>query len=829
MMAQSGQPLEPRVMVGMYTSAAQLHLMAGKTDRAIERIDQALDLCRQHELGQSAEYTLMTAGNILGKLDEDAASAFLAAQFKAGGENRSFQTSALKIFGQQLIGSGKLVPAIRVQHDYVKLVQTDSPESIDEIEALLTYGQSCLAAKIFDLGTPALKRAKQLAEKLNQPELVARTSFQFGVGLIGAGEYKLARDILMGQAKQSLAVGEDLMLPSVLTSLARAQIRLEEFDEAKETIAILQTKFAGTISDGIAQGFLATIHLAETLKNPNLDATGKKAAILKLKQLQQAAIEKKQQAMKTNSTPEMTSLMTAPDQMALAASCLLDGDGAAAEANLKLVEKSIDVYERSFQTAVNAGAMNQDVAAVSIADQRASVAEFRQQILVKSKKFEDALLVAERSRGTTQADLMRNKLGVDAATEKADPITLDRLKAIASDQRTTFIVYSLVHAFSREVRFLFDENQPAANPKELYCWIVKPEGAVAFKSVPLRVPINTLINQARAEIQKQPAAEVADPDTSPEPAGDHAIESDDVDKNKPTTSAKTGEGAMRMLHQLLIESLADQLPDDPNFRLTFVPQGSLFLVPFAALPDADGLPLIQQHTISVSPSIEILDLAKKQHEASQRAGLKDILIVGNPTMPAYQSRPDRAPSPLNPLKGAEAEAKYLGERLNVTPLIGEAASESAVVKRMEQARFIHLATHGLLESENLFAQSYLSAIALGPDAGEDGFLTVRETMKLQLQAEMAVLSACDTGRGKISGDGVIGLSRGYISAGVPTIVVSLWPVSDAATMVLMSLYYEAMLTGADKAAALRTAMLQTRKQFPNAREWAPFTIYGYAR
>ncbi len=179
------------------------------------------------------------------------------------------------------------------------------------------------------------------------------------------------------------------------------------------------------------------------------------------------------------------------------------------------------------------------------------------------------------------------------------------------------------------------------------------------------------------------------------------------------------------------------------------------------------------------------------------------------------------------LPGAEAEAKYFGELLKVQPLIGDAASETAVVSRMQNARIIHLATHGLLEAESLYKRSTLSAIALGPSEAEDGFLNVRGTMRMKLGAELAVLSACDTGRGKISGDGVIGLSRGYIAAGVPSIVVSLWPVSDQATKDLMASFHQEMLAGANKAAALRAAMLETRKKFPAANAWAPFTIYGY--
>ena len=102
-------------------------------------------------------------------------------------------------------------------------------------------------------------------------------------------------------------------------------------------------------------------------------------------------------------------------------------------------------------------------------------------------------------------------------------------------------------------------------------------------------------------------------------------------------------------------------------------------------------------------------------------------------------------------------------------------------------------------------------------------------MELDLNAEMAVLSGCDTGRGRISGDGVIGLARGYISAGIPTVVVSLWPVSDNSTAILMAVYYKELLGGVGKAAALRTAMLKTRERFASPHAWAAFTLYGYSR
>ena len=91
-----------------------------------------------------------------------------------------------------------------------------------------------------------------------------------------------------------------------------------------------------------------------------------------------------------------------------------------------------------------------------------------------------------------------------------------------------------------------------------------------------------------------------------------------------------------------------------------------------------------------------------------------------------------------------------------------------------------------------------------------------------------VLSACDTGRGRISGDGVIGLSRSLISAGVPSVLVSLWSVPDAPTEQLMTEFYQNQQKNPDKAQALRQAMLKIMKKHPNPRDWAAFTLIGEA-
>jgi CHAT domain-containing protein len=128
-------------------------------------------------------------------------------------------------------------------------------------------------------------------------------------------------------------------------------------------------------------------------------------------------------------------------------------------------------------------------------------------------------------------------------------------------------------------------------------------------------------------------------------------------------------------------------------------------------------------------------------------------------------------------------------------------------------------------------QGVPGAIALAPSGtGElnDGLLTSNEIFDMKLNAELVVLSACDTGRGDITGDGVIGLSRSLISAGVPSVIVSLWTIPDAPTALLMTEFYRNLKGNPDKAQALRQAMLTTMKQQPNPYKWAAFTLVGEA-
>lgn len=424
---------------------------------------------------------------------------------------------------------------------------------------------------------------------------------------------------------------------------------------------------------------------------------------------------------------------------------------------------------------------------ISLAETQINTYQLLQEVLVAQGKAEAALEVSERGRSRAFVELLSQRLQKsESPANSIAPPNLQQIRQIAKSHNATLVQYSTIW------------NQ------KLYAWVIKPTGEIAFRQVDIQAKL---------------------PDETSLAAFVRLVRSDDLGTRGLGRVAKASPQSpdgLKDLHRLLIQPIADLLPTNPADRVIFIPQGSLFLVPFAALKDSSGKYLVEQHTLLTAPSIQVLDLTRQKKAARQQ--VSDRLIVGNPTMPSVSLEPGEPAEQLSELPGAEAEARAIAQLLNVPMLTGDRATKATVTQKMATAKLIHLATHGLLDDRRGLG----SAIALAPSGSDNGLLTAEEILNLKLNADLVVLSACDTGRGKITGDGVIGLSRSLISAGVPSVVVSLWAVPDAPTSALMTQFYQNLQQNPDKAQALRQAMLTTLKQHPNPRDWAAFTLIGEA-
>jgi CHAT domain-containing protein len=479
------------------------------------------------------------------------------------------------------------------------------------------------------------------------------------------------------------------------------------------------------------------------------------------------------------------------DRTKLAFFLLRSGRLQEAEKSLELALEEYDLWYKRYRTSVDSGRLSTDRS--NLAGQNSFAAPYRllQEIYIARDRPGDALEASESGRARAFSQLMARRL-----EDRSHPLiefsspNLEEIKAIAKAEQTTIVEYSIIfdvnhHVFTNTNRY---KSQRVA--QKLYIWVVKPTGEIHFREVPLEGDLVKLVRQARGLISS----------------------------SKQLT--RRLQVSLQKLHGVLVEPIADLLPTDPSDRVTFIPQEMLFYVPFPALTDLNGQSLIEKHTILTAPSIQVLSLSR-QIEERLKPNSK-AFVLGNPDMPTLPRTPHTEPYILAPLPGSETEAKKIAQMFNVSPLLGSAATKDRAIAKMEEAGIIHIATHGLLDRSGL-----LASLALAPTRNDDGFLTAREIANLNLNAELVVLSACDTGRGEFyEGEGVVGLARAFLSAGSSNLVMSLWPVPDNATAILMTEFYQSWQGGMSKSEALREAMLATKAQFPNPKNWAAFSIVG---
>jgi CHAT domain-containing protein len=299
----------------------------------------------------------------------------------------------------------------------------------------------------------------------------------------------------------------------------------------------------------------------------------------------------------------------------------------------------------------------------------------------------------------------------------------------------------------------------------------------------------------------------------------------------------------RELYQLLLAPGGDELRGVSS--LGIVPDGSLWLLPFAALRGPDDHYLVESRAIYYAPSLTALALmdrtAKRRHaafEARMRGGAPAFLLVGDP----YFGASHRAALPLqgdfSELPETAAEVRGIaglpGVRADV--LLGPDATEATVKQECSRYPVIHFATHGFYDSTNPMYSGIL--FSQTGDSKEDGFWEAREIAQQTLNTDLVVVSACDTARGEIfAGEGVIGLSWAFFAAGTPTSLLTTWQVNDQSTSQMMRELYRQWGIGdggrfhTDKAVALQRSQkwMLSQKRYSDPYYWAPFVLIGTPR
>jgi CHAT domain-containing protein/Tfp pilus assembly protein PilF len=434
-----------------------------------------------------------------------------------------------------------------------------------------------------------------------------------------------------------------------------------------------------------------------------------------------------------------------------------------------------------------------------------------------------------------------------AALTQPQPLTLREIQTQVLDADTLLLEYSL-------------------GDDRSYIWAVTPNSLTSYE-LPPRARIEAAAREFYTLVNAAPHRA-----TGSEPAGRG------LGLDAGSLPARRLAEAGTQLSQFLLTPVTSVLGKK---RLVIVSDGALQFIPFAALPVPTGeanntqtLPLIVEHEIISLPSASTL--AVLRHEASARKAATKLLAVF--ADPVFERTDERFKiSTPQPAANATTEGMSAGGARGLGLAVHTAAEDSGVaaaglrIPRLPATRreaeeisklaprdrlpdiiklsldfsasrpaatdpslgdyrYVHFATHGLLDSQHPELSGILFSMFDDKGAPQDGFLRAHEVFNLKLSADVVVLSACQTGLGKaVKGEGLVGLTRGFMYAGAPRVVVSLWSVNDAATAELMTRFYRGMLVEklrpAQALQAAQVSMLHD-KRFGEPFYWAAFTLQG---
>ena len=282
----------------------------------------------------------------------------------------------------------------------------------------------------------------------------------------------------------------------------------------------------------------------------------------------------------------------------------------------------------------------------------------------------------------------------------------------------------------------------------------------------------------------------------------------------------------RELYRLLIEPAAQELQNINT--ICVIPDEFLWTLPFQALTNMRGNYIIQDYSLFYAPSFNVLnEMALRRQQQNSK---ESLIAFGNPVIDRNRTLKQN----LHPLPETEVEVAAIAATTRTQMkkvLVRREADEKNFKTLAPPSATIHLATHGVLDNRNPF-NSYLLLTKTEDETENDGLLHAREIIDLDLDADLAVLSACETGNGRISpGEGVIGMSWAFLVAGARSVVVSQWRVNSVSTTHLMKNFYQATarqtdLNGRNKSEAIREASLRLLKdrRYRHPFYWAGFVL-----
>lgn len=800
-----------------------LHFVQDQYAEAFDSYDKALTLARaagdrkqEAVIVQSIGRAYFRRGDFQSALEHYSSALTL----ERAAQNQSGQATLLGAMGQVYRALGDNEKAL----DHLTQSLTffrKSGERLSEATSLNNLAHVYLSLQQYQKAKSLFEESLEICRAINNPAGTASNTNGIGLANAGLGNYQTAIDFHLKALDLFRSLGHKRAEGDSLAHIGRAYLSLGEYQKALSFLnpALALYRSVRAIREEI-QALYAISRAHRASGNPAQARTEIQAAI--------ALVEKSREGVASEHL-RTSYLASVRDLYALNIDILI-------ELHKKNPEAGFDAA--SFEVSESSRARSLlDLLAEARADIRKGVDPA---LLERERSLHQ--LMASRAERQTQLQNTKNTPEQLAEVERElESFVSEYQEVQAQIRKSSPNYYALMQPEALDLsqlqsELLDDETlllEYFLGPKQSYVWAVTQDSLAVFEL------------GATEEIEK---------------AGRRFYES---------VKAKhdTGEfdrSALRLTH-LLLKPVAQYLN---RKRLAIVADGVLHYIPFSALPSTalanpEGYsPLIFEHEVVSLPSASIL-AALNSEVKNREAAPNTIAVVADPVFDATDVRVRRASSerslasrhsaasdllrsiaetdlgpslwPLPRLLGTRREARAIlslaGSEKSMQALDFDANKETVTSPSLGTHRVIHFATHALINNQHPELSGLVLSLVDKHGQPRDGFLRMSDVFNLRLPAELIVLSACQTGLGKeIRGEGFIGLTRGFMYAGSPRVLTSLWQVDDKSTSELMTRFYQGLL-GAKRlspAAALREAQIAMwhRKDWESPYHWAAFSLQG---
>ncbi|KAL9988981.1 hypothetical protein ACROYT_G003482 [Oculina patagonica] len=418
-----------------------------------------------------------------------------------------------------------------------------------------------------------------------------------------------------------------------------------------------------------------------------------------------------------------------------------------------------------------------------------------------------ALLIAEQGRARALVDLISNQYAIKTATNTNIQLNWSDIKSLCLAQGSHFLFMTTLGL-------------------HLCCWFVDKRAQVRF----WLAPHNMCTTQKRIACNNDPM-HLEDRSLSalyksvpcPEKTGSESSRSFCFQQvgNLRTEEREESQLIPPNLYQNVISPVSGLIEDS---EIIIIPEGELFLIPFAAVQDDTGKYLSETVKIRLIPSLTTLKLI--QDSPADYHCQTGALIVGDPKVGPVEFKGNIVVLP--PLPKAREEAKMVARLLEVSCLVGEQASKEEVLHRIQEVSLVHIAAHGNAERGEIALAPNSSVI--GIPQKDDFMLTMKDIAEVGIRAKLVVLSCCHSASGKIlTAEGVVGIARAFLGSGARSVLMALWAINDEATKTFMEIFYKCLIHEKMSASeALHQSMKKMRESpdYEDVKYWAPFVLLG---